>query len=413
MRKTRSYLAWMTVGASAIALAACGGGHSNNNAPAPVSVPTPTPTPAPAPAGYATTTLDSNVAGAGLMTDSNLSHGWGIAFGANSEVWVADHNSNLSTLYDGLGDVDSAVVVSIPAAASGSAAGPTGIVANATSGFQVTQGGATAPAAFIFAGTGGTISAWAQGATAVTTFDGSANHDTFTGLAIYTQGSTNMILAADFGNGVVDAFDSTFKPLTLAGGFKDPSLPAGYAPFGIQTIGTMIYVSYAEQPATPGPEVDGAGLGLIDVFDGTGTFVKRLVSTGGALNAPWGMAVAPGNFGTFSSELLVGNFGDGKINVYDPSTGASKGVVSDANNNPIVIPGLWGIAFGNGAFSQPTNTLFYAAGPTATQGIYGRLDMAGAFSPPGAAGSGVSSAPASSTPTPTPTPTPPNGGLTY
>lgn len=178
----------------------------------------------------------------------------------------------------------------------------------------------------------------------------------------------------------MDVFDATFAANTTAftGAFHDPNLPAGYAPFGIQTIGTQIYVSYAKQPASPGPEVDAEGLGMVDVFDGTGTLVKELIAPGGVLNAPWGMALAPSGFGTFGGDLLVGNFGDGRINVFDPSSGAKLGTLMDAaTSKPIHIPGLWGIAFGNGALSQSPATLYYAAAPDMkTQGLYGSIAVA-------------------------------------
>jgi uncharacterized protein (TIGR03118 family) len=174
-------------------------------------------------------------------------------------------------------------------------------------------------------------------------------------------------------------FDGTFKKVTTTGGFVDASVPAGFAPVGIQNIpgsdgSAHIYVSYAKQ-GSGADEVDGAGLGYIAVFDGTGTLVTHLVS-GGALNAPWGIALAPANFGTFSGDLLVGNFGDGTINAYDPATGASKGAMMLRSGGAVQLPGLWRIAFGNGLNSQPTNTLFYAAGANGeADGIYGRIDF--------------------------------------
>ncbi len=165
--------------------------------------------------------------------------------------------------------------------------------------------------------------------------------------------------------------------------FVDPTLPAGYAPFGIQAIkngaagAVQLYVSYAMQ-ATPDKHdnIDGVGLGLVDIFDANGVFVKHLVPVGGALNAPWGMALAPADYGTLSNTLLVGNFGDGKINGYDPSSGLFMGAVSDSTGAAFVSPGLWGIAFGNDASNQPHNTLFYTAGPNdETNGVYGRIDL--------------------------------------
>lgn len=389
MRKMRSIAGWVLAGASALALAGCGsgsGGSSGMGASAPSSPAAPTtPTPPPAQAtAYAARTLDSNDPSLGGTQDKNLSHGWGIAFLPGAEVWVANHASNTSTLYDGDGKIDP-LVVAIPANKAGAASGPTGVVANATSNFVVTKDGKSGPATFLFDGTGGTISGWAQGVdatNAITVFDGSDEGDVFTGLAIYTQGSTNLLLAANASKGEVDVFDGSFNRITLPGGFKDPNVPDGYKPFGIQTVGTQIYVSYAH--FTPGKPIEdhGAGLGFVDIFDATGTLVKRLVNTGGALNAPWGIALAPADFGKFSNDLLIGNFGDGTINVYDPGTGAPLGPLTDANGKAIAIPGLWGIAFGNNAFNQPATTLFYAAGPTATQGLYGRIDATGAASAP-------------------------------
>jgi uncharacterized protein (TIGR03118 family) len=414
-----------------MALAACGGGGSSGSSQMPAPAPAPTPTPTPTASAFANTALVSNTAAGTVDTlpsntvaagddatftfpqtvnpklDPDLSHGWGVAFGPGSPVWVNDHASNKSSLYDGNGNlIPSQPAVAIPANAKGAAAGPTGIVANintvtcttiAAAGCTPGTGFATGagPALFIFDGTGGTISAWAAGATAITEFDGSAQGDVFTGLGIYTQPSNaTFLLAADFAHGVVDVFDSSFKQNTTAfpGGFVDPTLPTGYAPFGVQTIGALIYVSYAKQPPGPGPEVDGAGLGLVAVFDGTGKLVKELVPVGGVLNAPWGMAVAPAGFGSFGGDLLVGNFGDGRINVFDPNTGAMLGTLTNSlTNKPIHIPGLWGIAFGNGALNQSATTLYYAAAPDMkTQGLYGSIAVAAA-------------PPSSTTPPPTPT----------
>jgi len=423
MRKTQSYLAWLAAGAGAMALAGCGGGNGSSSSSA---LPAAAPTPAPAPTANAFTntalvsntaagvvdTLPSNTVAAGdagaftvpqtlnPKLDPDLSHGWGVAFAPGSPVWVNDHASNKSSLYDGAGNlIPSQPAVVIPAAANGAAAGPTGIVANINTMNCPTIDAATCtpgvgfatgagPALFIFDGTGGTISAWSAGATATTEFDGSSQGDAFTGLGIYTQPSNaTFLLAADFAHGVVDVFDSNFKLNTTAfpGGFTDPNLPAGYAPFGVQTIGNLIYVSYAKQPPGPGPEVDGPGLGLVDVFDGTGKLVKQLVPVGGALNAPWGMAMAPAGFGPFGGDLLVGNFGDGRINVFDPNTGQMLGTLTDGlTNTPVHIPGLWGMAFGNGALNQSDTTLYYAAAPDMkTQGIYGSIAVAAAAPAPG------------------------------
>ena len=307
-------------------------------------------------------------------TDANLVNGWGLAFNPQGFVWVNDAATSKATLYDGHG-VPQSLVVAIPAGAAGSAS-PTGIVFNGSQDFAVAQGGVSAPSAFLFVGEAGTLSGWSptvDQSNAITVFDGALAGAVYKGLAIAAQGAVNLLYAADFHNARVDVFDGGFRRLA-AGGFVDPSLPAGYAPFGIQALGGRIYVAYAKQDAQAHDDVSGAGLGLIDVFDTAGIFVKRL-ATGGSLNAPWGMALAPANFGAFSNALLVGNFGDGRINAFDPSNGQFLGTLSQPGGGPIVIDGLWGIAFGNGLNSQPVNTLFFAAGPGGeAHGLYGRID---------------------------------------
>jgi uncharacterized protein (TIGR03118 family) len=174
----------------------------------------------------------------------------------------------------------------------------------------------------------------------------------------------------------VDVYDSSFKPVTLSGRpFYDPALPSGYGPFGIQAINGDLYVTYARQDADRHDDVHGAGLGFVDVYDTDGRLVRRLASNG-ALNAPWGMALAPASFGKFSNRLLVGNFGDGTINAYDLDSGRFQGRLKGPNGQPIRIPGLWGIAFGNGLAQQPVDTLFFASGPSdESNGLYGRLDV--------------------------------------
>jgi uncharacterized protein (TIGR03118 family) len=174
----------------------------------------------------------------------------------------------------------------------------------------------------------------------------------------------------------VAAFDGSFAPVATTGGFVDATLPADYAPFGIQQIGGRIYVAYAQVDPASGDEVHAPGAGLVDVFDTQGNLLAHLVGAGGVLDAPWGLAMAPADFGPLSDMLLVGNFGDGTIHAFDPSTGALAGTLSDANGQAIAIDGLWGLQFGNGLDSQPTNTLFYTAGPDdEAHGRYGRIDV--------------------------------------
>jgi uncharacterized protein (TIGR03118 family) len=358
-------------GLATLALVSCGGGGYGGSM-----------TPMTMASGYVATHLvsDNNVSTNPYSTsnvDARLVNPWGIAFNPQGFVWVANNGSSTSTLYDGDG-VRQTLVVAIPAGAGGSAK-PTGIVFNATQAFAVTQGGATAPAVFIFAGESGTVSAWSptvNANSAVVVVDRFAEGKSYKGLAIASAGGAPRLYAADFHNGVVDVYDGNFAPVVNAGAFTDPQLPAGYAPFGIQAIGSQIVVAYAKQDAQAADEVAGAGLGAIDVFDTAGNLTARLIAPGGKLNAPWGLALAPANFGTFSNDLLVGNFGDGRINAFDPATGAWLGALAGGNGTPIAIDGLWGIAFGNGINGQPMNTLFFAAGPNdEADGVYGRIDF--------------------------------------
>ena len=364
-------LRWLAIGASVALLTACGGGGSGYSTPAPSATPF-----------YAATSLVSDYSAStnpynSPNVDANLVNAWGLVFNPVGFVWVANAGSSTSTLYDGNG-VRQTLVVAIPAGTAG-AANPTGIVYNGTSDFVVSQGGVSGASPFVFVGEAGTLSGWSPGVNltnAIKVFDGAAAGAVYKGLALTSNGPANFLYATDFHNARVDVFDATFTKVPVAGGFVDPTLPAGYAPFGIQAIGGALYVTFAKQDAAAHDNVDGAGLGLVDVFDATGHFVKRLVNVGGALNAPWGIALAPANFGPFGNALLVGNFGDGKINAFNASTGALMGTLSNAAGTPIAIDGLWGIAFGNGINSQPTNTLFFTGGPAGeTHGVYGRIDL--------------------------------------
>ncbi|HEY2187333.1 MAG TPA: TIGR03118 family protein [Caldimonas sp.] len=367
MREFRSIFGAITAGA-AFALASCGGGGGG-------SMGSGTP-------NFVATNLVSNVTVAtnpymSANVDPHLINGWGIAFNPTGFAWVADNGTSTLTLYDGTG-VPQSLVVSIPPGTAGPAK-PTGIVFNSTTGFQVSKGGISGASAFLFVGEAGTLSGWSPTVdmnNAILVVDGAAQGKVYKGLAISSNAGAPQLYAADFHNGVVDVFDANFAPVVRAGAFTDLGLPAGYGPFGIQAIGNQIYVAFAKQDAQAHDEVDGAGLGVVDVFDTAGNLVKQLIPAGGKLNAPWGLALAPAGFGPFSNALLVGNLGDGTINAFDPTTGASLGTIMNGNGAPIAIDGLWGIAFGNGLNNQPMNTLFYAAGPNnRTNGVYGRIDF--------------------------------------
>ena len=322
---------------------------------------------------YVANTLVSDTAAtSALHHDANLVNAWGLAFNPQGYSWIANAGTGTSTLYDGNGVAQSLVVTL-------NQGNPSGIVFNGSSDFSITENGISGAPPFIFATLQGQISAWApnvDGTHAFTIVDNSTAGASFTGLAIDTGAGGDMLYAADFAHASVDVFSGSYAPVTTAGGFVDATLPAGYAPFGIQQISGKIYVAYAQVDPVTHRSAAGAGQGLVDVFDKQGNLLSHLIPAGGALNAPWGLALAPANFGKFSNMLLVGNFGDGKINVYDPATGTLTGTVSNNDGSPIVVPGLWALQFGNGLHNQPTNTLFYTAGPAAeAHGLYGRIDM--------------------------------------
>jgi uncharacterized protein (TIGR03118 family) len=204
--------------------------------------------------------------------------------------------------------------------------------------------------------------------------DRSKAHAIYKGLALAGNGTAHFLYAADFHNNRIDVFDSTFHPVTLSGNFSDPRIPRGYAPFGIQNILGNLYVTYAKQDRDAEDDVAGRGFGFVDVFDANGHLLRRFVSRG-RLNAPWGLALAPADFGQFSNTLLIGNFGDGRINAFDLQSGEPLGRLRTPDGRAISIDGLRGIAFGSGVASQPTNTLFFAAGPDDEEhGVYGRID---------------------------------------
>ena len=316
---------------------------------------------------YTQINLVSSVPGLAATTDPNLINPWGISNSATSPYWIADQGTGLSTVYNGAGAI-TALVVPIPGG-GGATAGPTGTVDNTTAGAFLVSGTA---ANFIFATLQGTIAARTTGATSstVATVPGAS----FTGLALAINGSANYLYAANFvSGGGIQVFDSTFAPATLSGGFVDPNLPAGYAPFNIQTIGTKLYVEYAKLGSGPGLPTGGLGLGLVDVFDTNGNFLQRLI-TGGQLDAPWGITLAPAGFGSFGNDLLVGNFGNGQINAFDPATGNFIGTIQSAAGTPLVNNGLWALEFGNGGAGSRPDSLYFTAGIGGEkQGLFGAI----------------------------------------
>jgi uncharacterized protein (TIGR03118 family) len=317
---------------------------------------------------YKKRNLVSDIDGVARITDPNLVNPWGLAFGPATPAWVSDNGTDVSTLYSG--GVRKSIPVTLPLVVGIPGGAPTGVVFNATPGFKVNG----AAAHFIFDSEAGTITAWNAGTQAVT--EATTPGAIYKGLAIASKGATTMLYAANFHAGTIDVFNDSFAPVTVPGGFVDANLPAGFAPFNIQEIAGRLVVAYAQQDADAEDEVAGAGLGFVDVFDTSGHLLRRLVSQG-ALNAPWGLAVAPRHFGPFSGDLLVGNFGDGAINAYDPRTGAFRGTLQNKDGNQIKVNGLWALRFGNGVIGTPQTLLFTAGIGDEDHGLFGEIVVRG------------------------------------
>jgi uncharacterized protein (TIGR03118 family) len=303
--------------------------------------------------------------------DPDLVNAWGLARSSGSPWWVSDNGTDKSTLYNGAG-AKRALVVTIPP--SGSA--PTGVVFNGTTGFVVSKDGKSGVSAFIFATESGTIAGWNPNVDATNAIVAvpSSGNSVYKGLAMGVSGGAAFLYATNFNTSTVDVFDSSFHPATLDGNFSDPGIHTGFAPFGIALLNGDLYVTYAKRDAGGHDDVAGPANGYVNVFDTSGHLLRR-AATRGRLNSPWGVAIAPADFGRYSGDLLVGNFGDGRINAVDPATGEFLGQLRDADNRPITIDGLWAIAFGGGnANSGPTDSLFFTAGPNGeSEGLFGVL----------------------------------------
>jgi uncharacterized protein (TIGR03118 family) len=326
---------------------------------------------------YRQTNLVSDQPGLALIQDPDLVNPWGISMSATSPFWVANNGSGTSTLYagdvNGSPFVKNSLVVTIPGGS------PTGTVFNTggTTDFVVTSGAASGRAAFLFASQVGIVSGWNAGvpppAPSTQAQVGGTGDAVYTGLAIGQVGTATYLYAADFEHGKIDVYDKAFQPATLDGSFSDPDIPDSYSIFNIQNIGGKLYVTYAQQSHKEPDEETGHGSGFVDVFDTSGHLLQRLIE-GNHLKAPWGLALAPANFGAFSNALIVGNFGDGQLHAFDPESGRYRGEMKDENGKPIVIDGLWGITFGNGGNGGDRNALYFAAGPDdETHGLFGSL----------------------------------------
>ena len=312
---------------------------------------------------YVQHNLVSNVPGMADVTDPNLVDPWGLSFSATSPFWVSNHGSGTATVYSNASSTAiptvSATVVTIPPGnGDPSPSTPTGQVQNGTGGFLLANGKA---ASFIFCTEDGTVSAWNGGTTATVMVDFSGAGTVYKGMAIGTGSGAPLLYVANFSYGKIDVFDTNFKLTTVPGGFGDAYLPAGYAPFNIWSVDGKLYVTFAVQSANKKNDVAGVGNGVVDVFDFNGNLLQRLTA-GGPLNSPWGVAIAGGGWGAFGNAVLVGNFGDGHINAFDPTTGNLLGTLQNASGAPITIQGLWAIEFGNEASGGDNSYLYFTAG---------------------------------------------------
>jgi uncharacterized protein (TIGR03118 family) len=298
---------------------------------------------------------------------------------SSSPWWVSDNGPGLSTLYSGTGAIASLVVTIPPSNSSnGSTGTPTGTIFNGGTGFQVAAG---KPALFLFVSEDGTISGWNPGANPTTAIVmvNEKGKSVFKGATIATAdfpwaAPASFLYVADFRKGRIQVYDSSFKHVpSMEESFDDDRLPHGYAPFNVQNIGGNLYVAYAAQDSTKHDEIDGAGLGYVVVYSATGKLLRRF-EHGPWLNAPWGLVEASGDFGAFSHDILVGQFGSGEILAFNQQTGRFDGWLQNASNQPIKIDGLWALSFGNGGAAGPANSLYFTAGTNGEQdGLFGTI----------------------------------------
>ena len=331
---------------------------------------------------FTQTNLVSDGAVPAAVIDPNLVDPWGVAYGPTGPFWVADDVTGVASLYNGTGAIQPLVVTVPPPAGSTSPSLPTGQVFNGTQDFQVSKAGKTGAPAFIFATISGTISGWSPAvdpANAVIAVDNSAQHASYLGLALYSTGKANYLLAANFASGLVEVYDGTFKQVFRfrdQGGAGIASIPASYSPHNVAVVAGHIYVAYAEVDPTSGDEKLGQGLGFVDEVTVSGKLVRRVASHG-VLDAPWGMAEAPASFGMFAHALLVGNFGDGRISAYRPVNGAFLGQLITSKQTYFAEPGLWAILPGNGGAGGDAGSLYFSAGiQHEAHGLFGSLSPA-------------------------------------
>jgi uncharacterized protein (TIGR03118 family) len=328
---------------------------------------------------FVQTNLVSDGAVPAAVTDPNLADPWGVSYGPSGPFWVSDADTGVSTLYNSTGTIEP-LVVSIPSpAGSAGPSFPTGQVFNATQGFAVTKAGKSGAPAFIFDTISGTISGWSPSvdpANAVIAVDNSAKGAVYLGLALYTAKSGSYLLAANFSGGLVEVYDESYKQVFRfrdQGGKGVAPIPASYSPHNVAVIDNHIYVAYAKVNPANGDEVIGRGLGYLDEVTLSGKLIKRF-ATHGALNAPWGVAIAPASFGEFANALLVGNFGDGRISAFRRTDGMFLGQLITDKQTYFAEPGLWAILPGNGGAGGDASTLYFTAGiDHEAHGLFGSL----------------------------------------
>ena len=320
--------------------------------------------------------LVSDQAGKADIMDPNLVNAWGLAFGKSTPAWVADNGTDVATLYTG--DVAGSPVMKFPLTVSIPGGAPTGQVFNSSSSFVVHGGGSSGPANFIFSSEAGKITAWSQTvppATKARTV-ASVKGAIFKGLAIGKTNKGRRLYATDFHNNRVDVWDGNFDPVHRHGAFRDPGIPNGYAPFGIEAVRSHVFVTYAKQDSDAEDDVPGAHHGFVDVFDTKGNLQRRFASRG-PLNSPWGIVKAPKGFGPAGGDLLIGNFGNGQINAYDPKSSNVIGPLKNKMGHKLRIDGLWALEFGNGMIGTPKTLLFTAGPEDESHGLFGDITPAG------------------------------------
>ena len=319
--------------------------------------------------------LVADTPGHARLTDRNLVNAWGLSAGPTTPIWVSDNGSDRATVYTGAQPGRSVSKVPLTVTIPGGA--PTGNLFNPTTSFVLHGGGRSGPARFVFAGEDGVLSAWnLTGNTSRALEVAHPANTVWKGIALLQRPGHPVLLLANFHAGRVDVYDSAFHKVPAAGQFTSVGVPTGYAPFNVAVLDGRVYVSFAKQDSARHDDVAGAGNGFVNVYDPSGHFVRQLLRRG-FLNSPWGMAIAPAGFGSLAGDLLVGNFGDGRIHAVDPRTGHLEATLRGSNGSPLVIDGLWGLLPGNGTAGARSDVWFSAGPGGEAHGLLGILRSQG------------------------------------